>query len=139
MQFDNVRLVQDLIADSLFQALVPAGWQIALNKIDTQTPRADRSLYVLSSAVELSGADLAKAKVEYGSASSTDPRIANKPYISIEMKRDGARKFEKVTADNVGKSLAIVLDGVYILPQISRNASLVAEHRSLVNSHLPSQ
>lgn len=124
VQFDNVRLVQDLIADSLFQALVPAGWQIALNKIDTQTPRADRSLYVLSSAVELSGADLAKAKVEYGSASSTDPRIANKPYISIEMKRDGARKFEKVTADNVGKSLAIVLDGVvYSAPNIQERIS----------------
>jgi preprotein translocase subunit SecD len=35
------------------------------------------------------------------------------------MKRDGARKFERVTADNTGKRLAIVLDGVvYSAPNI---------------------
>jgi preprotein translocase subunit SecD len=35
------------------------------------------------------------------------------------MKREGARKFERVTADNVGKRLAIVLDGVvYSAPNI---------------------
>jgi len=119
VQYSDVRLVQDLLADTLFLQAVPMGYQLALDKQDTQTARADRALYVLSSAVELSGGDLAKAKVEYGSATSTDPRIANKPYISIEMKRDGSRKFERVTADNVGKRLAIVLDGVvYSAPNI---------------------
>jgi protein-export membrane protein SecD len=119
VQFENVRLIQELIADSTFQQAVPMGFQLALEKADTETAKADRQLYVLSSAVELSGADLAKAKVEYGSATSTDPRIANKPYVSIEMKRDGARKFERVTADNTGKRLAIVLDGVvYSAPNI---------------------
>ncbi len=119
VQYSDVRLIQDLLADTLFQQAVPMGYQLALDKQDTETARADRALYVLSSAVELSGGDLAKAKVEYGSATSTDPRIANKPYISIEMKRDGSRKFERVTADNVGKRLAIVLDGVvYSAPNI---------------------
>ncbi len=119
VQFDSVRLIQDLVADSLFQQMVPAGWQLALERADAADPRADRALHVLSSAVELSGGDLAKAKVEYGSSTSTDPRVANKPYVSIEMKREGARKFERVTADNVGKRLAIVLDGVvYSAPNI---------------------
>ncbi len=37
------------------------------------------------------------------------------------MKREGARKFERVTADNVGKRLAIVLDGVvYSAPNIRK-------------------
>ncbi|MDY0152673.1 MAG: protein translocase subunit SecD [Candidatus Cloacimonas sp.] len=119
IQFENVRLVQDLMADSTFHQAVPMGFQLALGKADTEVTKADRQLYVLSSAVELSGADLAKAKVEYGSATSTDPRVANKPYVSIEMKRDGSRKFERVTADNTGKRLAIVLDGVvYSAPNI---------------------
>lgn len=119
IQFDSVRLVQDLLADSLFQQMVPAGWELALERADTASPRADRTLHVLSSAVELSGGDLAKAKVEYGSSTSSDPHVANKPYVSIEMKREGARKFERVTADNVGKRLAIVLDGiVYSVPNI---------------------
>ncbi|MBP7310356.1 MAG: protein translocase subunit SecD, partial [Candidatus Cloacimonetes bacterium] len=101
------------------------------------TARADRALYVLSSASELSGADLAKAKVEYGSATSTDPRVANKPYISIEMKRDGARKFEKVTSDNVGKRLAIVLDDVvYSAPNIQER---IAGGRAQITGKFTSQ
>lgn len=119
VQYEDVELMQDLLADSLFQTLVPAGWQVSLERPETRGSREDRKIHVLSSAVELSGSDLAKAKVEYGSATSSDPRIANKPYISIEMKREGARKFERVTADNVGKRLAIVLDSeVYSAPNI---------------------
>jgi protein-export membrane protein SecD len=119
VQFDSIRLMQELLADPSFQQMVPGGWQVSLERADSANPRADRSIHVLSSAVELSGADLARAKVEYGSSTSTDPRIANKPYISIEMKREGARKFERVTADNVGKRLAIVLDNVvYSAPNI---------------------
>lgn len=124
VQFSDVRLIQDLLADTLFAQAVPMGYQLALDKANTETARADRVLHVLSSAVELSGADLAKAKVEYGSATSTDPRIANKPYVSIEMKREGSRKFERVTADNTGKRLAIVLDGVvYSAPNIQERIS----------------
>lgn len=124
VQYDSIRLMQDLLADSLFHQMVPAGWQISLERANSENPRADRNIHVLSSAVELSGADLARAKVEYGSSTSTDPRIANKPYISIEMKRDGARKFERVTADNIGKRLAIVLDNVvYSAPNIQERIS----------------
>nr|MDK2850562.1 preprotein translocase subunit SecD [Candidatus Cloacimonadota bacterium] len=119
VQYDTIRLVQDLLANPEFMQMVPAGWELALERINAENPRSDRPIHVLSSAVELSGADIARARVEYGSATSTDPRIANKPYVSIEMKREGARKFERVTADNVGKRLAIVLDGVvYSAPNI---------------------
>ncbi len=137
VQYDDVRLMQDLLADSLFMQMVPMGFQLSLDKQDTETARADRALYVLSSASELTGADLAKAKVEYGSATSTDPRVANKPYISIEMKRDGARKFEKVTADNVGRRLAIVLDDVvYSAPNIQER---IAGGRAQITGKFTSQ
>lgn len=137
VQWDNVRLVQDLLADSLFQQAVPAGWQLALQRADAAIAREDRALHVLSSAVELSGADLSRAKVEYGSATSTDPRTANKPYISIEMKREGARKFEQVTADNVGKRLAIVLDAVvYSAPNIQER---IAGGRAQITGRFTSQ
>lgn len=119
VQYEDVALMQELLADSLFQTLVPAGWQVSLERSEARGAREDRKIHVLSSAVELSGSDLAKAKMEYGSSNSSDPRTANKPYISIEMKREGARKFERVTADNVGKRLAIVLDSeVYSAPNI---------------------
>ncbi len=124
VQFDDVSIVQELLADTLFQRAVPMGFQLALEKANTAEKREDRRLVVLHSNVELSGSDLAKAKVEFGSSTSTDPRIANKPYISIEMKRDGAMKFERVTGDNINRRLAIVLDGVvYSDPSINDKIS----------------
>ena len=35
----------------------------------------------------------------------------NEPYVSISFNSEGARIFERVTSENVGKRLAIVLDG----------------------------
>ncbi len=117
---DNVSIINDLIADSTFTRLVPAGYQLALQKIDLQDKNADRGFFVLKSAVEMTGSDISKARVDFGSAESTDPRTANKPYVSIEMRREGARRFEKVTGDNVNKRLAIVMDGVvYSAPNIN--------------------
>ncbi|MDP2173153.1 MAG: protein translocase subunit SecD [Candidatus Cloacimonadaceae bacterium] len=119
VQVENVRLMQSLIADSLFARVVPMGYQVSLGKADLEAVKADRSLYILKSAVEMSGTDISRARVDFGSATSTDPRTANKPYVSLEMKREGARKFERVTNDNVGKRLAIVLDDVvYSAPNI---------------------
>jgi preprotein translocase subunit SecD len=43
----------------------------------------------------------------------------NEPYVSISFNSEGARIFEQVTRDNVGKKLAILLDGkVYSAPVI---------------------
>ncbi len=43
----------------------------------------------------------------------------NEPYIAIAFNREGARIFERVTSENIGKRLAILLDGrVYSAPVI---------------------
>jgi preprotein translocase subunit SecD len=53
------------------------------------------------------------------------------------MKREGARKFEQVTADNVGKRLAIVLDGVvYSAPNIQER---IAGGRAQITGQFTSQ
>jgi SecD/SecF fusion protein len=54
---------------------------------------------------EVKGADLTNAVVNF------DQSAFNQPVVSITFTRDGARKFASVTSDNVGKRLAIVLDG----------------------------
>ena len=116
----NVRLMNDLMADSSFINIIPAGYQLAFQKLDLQDANADRPFYVLKSAQEMTGVDISRAKVDFGSSSSTDPRTANKPYVSLEMTREGTRRFERVTSDNVGKRLAIVMDGiVYSAPHIN--------------------
>jgi preprotein translocase subunit SecD len=54
----------------------------------------------------------------------SDARVAidtqyNEPYVSITFDANGAHMFEKITSENVGKRLAIVLDGnVYSAPNI---------------------
>ncbi|PKN75720.1 MAG: protein translocase subunit SecD [Candidatus Cloacimonetes bacterium HGW-Cloacimonetes-2] len=119
VQYDVVDIIQTLVADTNFVKLMPMGYTLALGKSNLESKLEDRDLYVLSSEAKMNGSDLAKARVEIGSSTSTDIRTANKPYISIEMKREGARKFETVTGDNVGRRLAIVLDGVvYSAPNI---------------------
>jgi len=116
---EDIDRVQSLIADTTFTNLVPAGYQVALQKVDQENPNEDRPFLILKSAIELTGTDIAKAKVAYYSANYDDPRKANKPYVSLDLRREGARKFERVTGDNVNKRLAIVLDGVvYSAPMI---------------------
>ncbi len=116
---EDIDRVQTLMADTTFTNLVPAGYQVALQKVDLANPNEDRPFLILKSAIELTGTDISKAKVDYYDANYDDPSKANKPYVSLEMRRDGARKFERVTGDNVQKRLAIVLDGVvYSAPMI---------------------
>lgn len=116
---ENLRTLSDLMEKEEFIALVPAGYQLAFGKLDSQNPTADREFYVLNSAEQMSGKHISKANMEYGSATSSDPRTANKPYVSLQMTSEGARVFERVTADNVGKRLAILMDNVvYSAPNI---------------------
>lgn len=116
---ENLRTLSDLMEMEEFIALVPAGYQLAFGKLDSQNPTADREFYVLNSAEQMSGKHISKANLEYGSLTSSDPRTANKPYVSLQMTSEGARVFERVTADNVGKRLAILMDNVvYSAPNI---------------------
>jgi preprotein translocase subunit SecD len=48
----------------------------------------------------------------------------NEPYVSIEFDSQGAKLFDKITAENVGKRLAIILDNsVYSAPVIQERIS----------------
>ena len=65
----------------------------------------DSRAYVLGE-VYVSGGELSDARYtddEYG-----------KPAVAFSFNRQGAEAFEKATADNIGKQIAIVLDGVII-------------------------
>jgi len=53
---------------------------------------------------DLTGADLKSAEVVFD-------RTSGKPAVSLEFTAEGAKKFEKLTAENIGKNVPIVLDG----------------------------
>jgi preprotein translocase subunit SecD len=54
---------------------------------------------------DLTGADLKRAEVVYD-------RTTGKPAVSLEFTEDGAQKFSDITGRNVGKVVAIILDGL---------------------------
>jgi len=52
----------------------------------------------------LTGADLSSARVGF------DQQKSGKPLIQLQFSQEGGEKFEKITSENIGKPLAIILD-----------------------------
>lgn len=68
--------------------------------------------YIVDAAARITGDNLQDARVLID-------QQKNEPYVSLEFKPQGAKLFEDLTGDNVGRQLAIILDGnVYSAPTI---------------------
>lgn len=119
ISYEDIPILSEMMKDSTFTNNIPAGFMIAMgqeNKIDA---RADREVFILRENAELTGEALDHAKVMIGNPNAGDPSVANKPYISFKLNRDGARRFEVLTGNNINKRLAILLDDVvYAAPVI---------------------
>ncbi|BBO89015.1 protein translocase subunit SecD [Desulfosarcina ovata subsp. ovata] len=92
---------------------VPASSEILYEtKEDPATRRTQKIPFLVKKRTALTGAYLTDARVQIDSQ-------YNEPYVSITFDKKGARLFERITAENVKKRLAIVLDGnVYSAPVI---------------------
>lgn len=97
---------------------LPEGDEILFQRIvDQQTGEVLKRPYILKKEVLLTGSLLTDARVQI------DSRF-NEPYVSLSFNTLGAKLFEDVTAKNVKKRLAIVLDGnVYSAPVIQERIS----------------
>lgn len=76
-------------------------WQ---RSVDRRTRQERRIPYVVKKKTLLTGADLATARVSIDQTTS-------EPYVSVEFNPTGARVFAELTEQNVGRRLAIILDG----------------------------
>lgn len=86
------------------QSQIPPDNQIAWSTgVDTKSGRKVRELYLLKSKVELSGAHLTDARPSYDQY--------HKPVVDFTLDREGGNQFGRVTGPNIGKPLAILLDG----------------------------
>jgi preprotein translocase subunit SecD len=99
--------------DEALKGRVPEGSEVLYErKVNRQTGEVTRLPLLLRKQILLTGDALTNAEVRIGSQ-------FNEPYVSIEFDREGARRFERITSENVGKRLAIVLDNsVYSAPVI---------------------
>jgi preprotein translocase subunit SecD len=99
--------------DEALKGKVPEGDEILYErKVNKQTGEVSRIPLLLKKQVLLTGDALTNAEVRIGSQ-------FNEPYVSIEFDSEGAQRFERITSENVGKRLAIVLDDtIYSAPAI---------------------
>jgi len=92
---------------------VPEGDEVLYQRItDKEAGTVRQTPFLLKKQTLLTGDSLTDARV------AIDTQF-NEPYVSITFDSEGARQFEKITSENVGKRLAIVLDSnVYSAPNI---------------------
>jgi protein-export membrane protein SecD len=85
-------------------AVVPSDNELAWNtREELIDGRGVRQLYLLKSKTELSGAHLTDARPNYDQYHS--------PVVDFTLDREGGQIFGRVTGPNIGKPLAILLDG----------------------------
>jgi preprotein translocase subunit SecD len=95
-----------------FKDKIPEGDEILFERaVDKETGREYRIPYLVKKRVMLTGDVLSDARVAIGQF--------NDPYVSITFDSKGGQEFERITAENVKKRMAIVLDNtIYSAPVI---------------------
>lgn len=108
------RFSEYVVKMNQFYKELPAGHELAFEKtLNPATNEVSQLIpYVVKSTTNLTGEDLQDATVRIDQQD-------NRPYVGLTFKSRGADKFEKLTGDNVGKRMAIILDGnVFSAPTI---------------------
>lgn len=93
---------------------LPKGFEIAFGRTINKATNEVTSMepYLVESGTSLTGDALQEAVVRID-------QQQNRPYVGLEFKPQGAKIFEEITGANIGKRLAIVLDGnVYSAPVV---------------------
>ena len=111
--FLEFRLVHEDSRQLLEQGLIPPGYEILKEQRVMPTGEKMVTPYVVSktSLPSLNGKNVVRAGIGRDNF--------NKPEILFAFDSDGALAFEKVTTENVGRLLAIILDGeLYSAPRI---------------------
>lgn len=99
--------------DAALKGDIPPGDEILYHTVTDKTTGVKSKIpYLLKRRTLLTGEYLTDARVQIDSQ-------YNEPYVSLTFDARGARVFERITGDNIGKRLAIVLDNnVYSAPVI---------------------
>lgn len=100
--------------NELLKADLPVGHELAFEKKTNQATGEEANIpFVVEVVPRITGDDLSDARVEID-------QQKNEPYVSMDFKAQGAKRFEETTGANVGKRLAVILDGnIYSAPVIN--------------------
>ena len=119
----DVPTVEGYLALDTVQALLPRSTHLAWGARPTSVGGASyREFYILDDDPLLTG-----DRLEDAGPAARDPNF-NTPYVPFQTTRQGARIFERSTSRNVGRYMAIVLDGrVQSAPTINETLSRRAQ------------
>ncbi len=113
--FLEFRLVHPESDTLIRQGIIEPGYEILTETRRGRDGRETVTPYLVKKKGErgLGGKNVRRSVVEH------DP-VTNEPKINFELDTDGARRFGELTRENVGRLMAIVLDGVlYSAPRIN--------------------
>ncbi len=107
----ELKLVEDGPAatrEALLQSrngMMPGNMDVVPGTSDTTAPgeRPETVYYLVRKVATVTGRDLRTAKPSLDEL--------NRPAVSFSLNQEGARKFAKATGENIGRRLAIILDG----------------------------
>ncbi|MGA8020908.1 MAG: protein translocase subunit SecD [Desulfobacterales bacterium] len=86
--------------------VIPAGDEVYLEKrVDRESGTIKTMPVLVKQATLMTGEAIRTARMEIGGR-------YNEPYVALTFNDRGARLFEKITAENVGRQLAIILDDI---------------------------
>ncbi|MEL7832597.1 protein translocase subunit SecD [Fodinibius sp. Rm-B-1B1-1] len=112
--------VNELLQRKEVQELMPRNIELMWGASPfTQTQQGQDlfELIAVRSEVELTGDVISEASVNFDQAT-------NQPRVSMNMNAEGARRWARITGANIGKPIAIVLDGyVYSYPNVETKIS----------------
>ena len=108
----QVERIQESQLVKKFEEQLPEGTEILFEPIQEETgPAVFSRPRLVMKTPELSGDVLQDARVSMGEF--------NEPYVAVTFDSKGAQEFDRITGANVGKFMAIVLDGtIYSAPRI---------------------
>lgn len=99
--------------NDFLRADIPEGHELAFEKKTNKMTGEESNIpFVVEITPRITGDDLSDARVQID-------QQKNDPYVSMDFKAQGAKRFEETTGANVGRRLAVILDGnIYSAPNI---------------------
>jgi protein-export membrane protein SecD len=105
---EDLPVVQRMLATSGIDSVIPGDSQILWGSADRgQRGMGGREIYLVRREAEMTGGSIATAQAQVG-LEQTNPAAWG---VSMTMSAKGRADFARVTGNNVGRNLAIVLDG----------------------------
>src|SRR5690554_925456 len=121
ISIDNIEKVKQILEHETVQKLIPRdiifAWGSGLEKVSQNSAVTAKRLYLLKRRAEMNGEDITDARPHRVGDGTNAGEVA----VSLKFGGIGPKKFSAVTAANVGKQMAIVLDDQVISAPVIRD------------------